>query len=96
MEVMQVGNEKLERAKERVKTLKEFRIHVFVFAAVNPFLALLNYMTTGWEYLWFLFATIGWSIGLLIHAVVVFDLNPFFGKGWEEQKIKEFMNEDKD
>ena len=44
--------------------------------------------------MWFLWAAFGWGIGLTAHAVAVFNLNPFFGRDWEQRKIKEFMQEE--
>ena len=44
--------------------------------------------------MWFLWAAFGWGIGIIFHAIKTFNLNPFFGKGWEERKIKEIMRED--
>ena len=35
-----------------------------------------------------------WGIGLAVHALNVFSLNPFFNKEWEQRKIQQFMNED--
>jgi hypothetical protein len=63
----------------------------FVFIG---FLAALNYWTDQWRYPWFLWAAFGWGIGLVFHAIKVFGLSPFFGKNWEERKIKEYMEED--
>jgi hypothetical protein len=38
---------------------------------------------------------LGWGIGLLFHAMRVFNWFPFLNKEWEERKIKQFMEEDK-
>ncbi len=35
-----------------------------------------------------------WGIGLAFHAFSVFGTDYFFGKNWEENKIKKFMDED--
>lgn len=59
-------------------------------------MAVINYYTNGWSYAWFLWAAFGWGIGIVFHAVGVFQWNPFFNKDWEERKIKEFMDQDKD
>lgn len=90
-----IEQHKRERAKSRIGELKGYYIHLLVFVLVNLFLVLLNYMTSGWEYLWFLFPTLSWGLGLLIHTICVFGMNTFLGKGWEERKIKEFMDNDK-
>ena len=44
--------------------------------------------------MWFLWAAFGWGLGLLIHAIRTYNLNPFFGKQWEERKIKEFLEKE--
>jgi hypothetical protein len=36
-----------------------------------------------------------WGIGLAFHALGVFGNNVFFGKDWEERKIREIMEKDK-
>ena len=36
-----------------------------------------------------------WGIGLAFHAFGVFGQNILFGKDWEERKMKEFMDDDK-
>ncbi|WP_394750534.1 2TM domain-containing protein [Spongiimicrobium salis] len=95
MELMTtIEEEKRERAKNRVEELKGFYIHALVFVLVNPFLAFLNYMTTGWEPLWFIYPLLGWSLGLLIHGLCIFGVNPFLGKDWEQRKLREFMEEE--
>jgi hypothetical protein len=47
-----------------------------------------------WE--WQSFSTLGfWGIGLLGHWFSVFGRDIFFGKNWEEKKIQELMEKDK-
>ena len=82
------------RAKERVEELKKFYRNLTSYAIVISGLAALNYYVNGWSYMWFLWAAFGWGIGILFHAIGTFNLNPFFGKGWEERKIKEYMDKD--
>lgn len=82
------------RAKERVDELKKFYSNLWSYIIVISALALINYLNNGFSYMWFLWAAFGWGIGLFFHALKTFDLNPFFGRKWEEQKIKEFMKED--
>ncbi|GBF19989.1 MULTISPECIES: 2TM domain-containing protein [Arenibacter] len=82
------------RAKERVGAIKKFYMSLISYFVFIGFLAALNYWTDQWRYPWFLWAAFGWGIGLVFHAVKVFGLNPFFGKNWEERKIKEYMQED--
>jgi len=83
------------RAKERVDELKKFYSNLTSYVVVITGLAILNYYTNEWRYMWFLWAAFGWGIGLTFHAIRTFNLNPFFGKDWEERKIKEYMDDDK-
>lgn len=82
------------RAKERVDQLKKFYGNLTSYVVVITGLAVLNYYTNEWSYMWFLWAAFGWGIGILFHAIGTFNLNPFFGRDWEERKIKEYMDKD--
>ena len=82
------------RARERVEELKKFYGNLTSYIIVISGLAILNYWIDGWGYMWFLWAAFGWGIGLFFHALKVFNLNPFFGKDWEQRKIKEFMEDE--
>ena len=84
------------RAKERITEVKEFYSKLLRSVILIAFLAGLNYYTNEWRYMWFLWAAFGISIGLIFRASKVFGINPFLGKDWEERKIQEFMNEDKE
>ena len=83
------------RAKERVEGIKKFYFNLVTFVFVISLLAGLNYYADQWQYPWFLWAAFGWGIGLAFQAVKAFGFNPFFGKDWEERKIKELMDKDK-
>lgn len=85
---------KYVRAKERVEELKRFYGNLTSYVLVISLLAIINYWTNGWSYMWFLWAAFGWGIGLIFHAIGTFNLNPFFGKDWEERKIREIMDEE--
>ncbi len=82
------------RAKERVDGLKKFYGNLVSYVLVISLLAFINYWNNQWSYMWFLWAAFGWGIGIIFHAIGTFNLNPFFGKDWEERKIKEIMRED--
>ena len=82
------------RAKERVDELKKFYGNLTSYVVVISGLAILNYYLNEWRYMWFLWAALGWGIGILFHAIGTFNLNPFFGRDWEERKIKEYMDND--
>ena len=82
------------RAKERVDELKKFYGNITSYVLVISLLAGINYWTNEWRYMWFLWAAFGWGIGLLFHALKTFNLNPFFGRDWEQRKIREFMEDE--
>lgn len=82
---------KYYRAKERVAEIKKFYTSLMMYVIFISFLAALNYYTNQLRYAWFLWAAFGWGIGLVFQAAKAFEWNPFMGKGWEERKMREFM-----
>ncbi len=85
------SNAKYVRAKEKVDKIKKFYGNLTSYCVIIPALAIFNYLTSN-RLSWVFFPSIGWGIGILFHAMEVFDLNPILGKNWEEKKIKELMN----
>lgn len=94
MEKYKSEYERYEEAKKQVKEIKGFYVHLFIFIVVLIFLIFINLKYTP-EYLWFIWTLGGWGIGLLFHGLGAFKITPFFGKNWEEDKIKELMEKDK-
>lgn len=94
METQQVYiDDKLyKKAKERVDNIKGFYSNVLAYCIVIPCLAILNYNTTSFP--WIVFPAFGWGFGVLMHGMEVFGYNPLLGKGWEDRKIKEYMEDD--
>ncbi len=82
------------RARERVTQLKKFYSNLTSYVLVIGLLAGINYWSNEWRYMWFLWAALGWGIGIAFHAFQVFGFDPLFGRDWEERKIQEFMDED--
>lgn len=85
---------KYERARKRVKELKGFYRHLAVYLLVNAFLLVINLVTSPYE-LWFYWPLLGWGIAVLIHAASVFGGERFWGKDWEDRKIKEILEKDR-
>ncbi|MGB5418353.1 2TM domain-containing protein [Algibacter sp.] len=84
------------RAKKRVKALKGFYWHAFWYVAVNIFLITTIVSSGGHLWSFGTFSTaIFWGIGLGFHAIGVFGKNLVFSKSWEERKIREYMDNDK-
>ncbi|WP_209388739.1 MULTISPECIES: 2TM domain-containing protein [unclassified Chryseobacterium] len=79
-----------QKAATRVKELKGFYGNLTSYCLVISFLAVLNLLTSP-EYLWFLWPMLGWGIGIVAHAATTFGI----GKEWEEKKINQLMQEEK-
>ena len=82
------------RAKEKVEELKKFYSNLTSYLVVIPGLAIINYLTNGFNYAWFLWPALGWGIGLAFHAAKAFGWSPIFNRDWEERKIREYMDRD--
>jgi hypothetical protein len=86
--------EKYERAKKRVQNLKDFYTHLTVYILVNILLVIINLISFNGHW-WFFYPLLGWGIGLTAHGVSTLAYSRF-GAGWEERKIKEYMEKDKE
>jgi 2TM domain-containing protein len=83
-------------AYRRMKRIKGFYVHLAIFVLVNIFLIAINGSERAedgesfWH--WKTFSTaFFWGIGLFGHGLSVFCRDLFFGKNWEEKKIRELM-----
>jgi len=81
---------KMVHARERVASIKEFYDNLLRMIVILAFLATVNYFTS--DFPWVIFPAIGMSIGLLFNYFKTYNQNVFLGKGWEERKINELMN----
>lgn len=91
--------DKYAKAQRKVKKLKGFYNHLMIYILVNIFIFFLNVndLKPGESYfkLENFFTAFFWGIGLLFHGLSVFGGNIFFGKSWEDKKIKELMEKEK-
>ncbi|MBF4465476.1 2TM domain-containing protein [Flavobacterium sp. LC2016-12] len=83
------------QARKKVKEIKDFYQHLAVFILVTIMLLVINLMTSP-EYLWFIWCILGWGVGVLFHGLKAFGVSPFFNKEWEERKIREFIEREKE
>ncbi len=89
-----MNDEKYERARKRVRDLKDFYRNLISYAAINVMLIIINLVTSPGS-LWFYWVTIFWGIAVLLHAIKVFVLKgKFLGEEWEERKVKEIMEKE--
>lgn len=94
-----ISNEEYYAAYKRVKRIKGFYTHLIVYVLVNSYLVVDQcFDDNSFESLFQLhtYSTpFFWGIGLLAHGMSVFGRELFFGNNWEERKIREIMNKDK-
>lgn len=96
--IMENRNQEEERyykAKKKVNEIKSFYGNLTAYIVVNTGLLVINLLTSP-DDLWFYWPMIGWGIGLAIHGMKAFNYMPFLGQDWEERKIKEFMDKEKE
>lgn len=84
-----------EKARKRVEEIRGFYTHLLIYILVNVGLFILNLVTSRGDF-WFYWPLFGWGIGILAHALSVFGPRRLWGSDWEERKIKELMDKDRD
>jgi hypothetical protein len=88
---------KYQEAVKRVKRIKGFYTHAAVYVVINIILLVVNGQNSSEGFFhWKNFATaIFWGIGLVAHGFSVFVPTMILGKDWEDKKIKELMEKEK-
>ena len=101
---------KYERAKKRVEEVKGFHKHLMAYVVINIIIFLAHIRIFdffavekghdayfgdwfGWNVL---LTPLLWGIGLAFHAWRVFGRKTGFMRKWEERKIQELMDEEKE
>ena len=99
MEPNYYEQERYDRAKKRVKKITGFYSHALVYMVINLIVVVINIqqLDAGESYFhWKNFVTLFfWGIGLFAHGLSVFLPYAILGKDWEERKIKEFMEKER-
>jgi sensor histidine kinase YesM len=90
-EKIEDGDKAYKKAKKRVEEIKGFYSNLISYCIVIPFLIFIN-LTTNSRNHWFWFPLLGWGIGVATHAFQVFGV----GESWQEKKIREIMNKNRD
>lgn len=93
-------DENFKAAQKRVKDIKGFYIHLIVYLFVNIALFVTDNNFTelkenGFEISNF-YTALFWGIGLAAHWASVFGSGLFLGNKWEEKKIREIMDKDRE
>ncbi len=94
METKYNNEERYYQAKKQVEEIKGFYGHLATYIVLNIIFFVMNMMTSPND-LWFYWPALGWGMGVFFHAMKVFGFMPFFNKDWEERKIKELMEKEK-
>ncbi|ESU26257.1 signal transduction histidine kinase LytS [Flavobacterium limnosediminis JC2902] len=79
------------RAKKRVEAIRGFYGSLISYCIVIPILIFINLKFSS-KFQWFWFPMLGWGMGLVMHGFGVFG----YGSRWEERKIREILNKDKE
>ena len=78
-------DEQYIEAKRRVEARKGFYVHLFFFVLLNIiFLA-----AVGWDFLW---VTVFWGIGVVLHGASVFFSASDWVKSWEHRAIQKELD----
>jgi hypothetical protein len=84
-------HEKAARAAKQVEALTGFYIHLIVFVLVIAVLLVVNWLATP-DIWWVQWPFLGWGIGVVAHALVVYGSMPNFITRWQLRKIKELKD----
>ncbi len=87
-------------AQKRVKDIKGFYIHLVVYLFVNVALIIADINIKSFKDIEFeisnFYTPFLWGIGLTAHWASVFGPGVLLGKNWEEKKIKEIMEKERE
>ncbi len=94
-----IEQERYERAAKRVKKIKGFYTHAAVYVIINIMIVIINIQNLNEGESYFkhenFLTAFFWGIGLLAHGLSTFMPDFILGKDWEERKIKELMEKEK-
>ena len=92
-------NMALEMARYRVRKIRRFYTHLFIFSIVGLIYIVNNYFEVPFNFL-----PIGrinktfmwiWTLIIVVQGVRLFFRENVFGTDWEQRKTQEFLNKDK-
>jgi hypothetical protein len=78
-------DERYQEARRRVDAKKGFYVHAFFFVVINAILL----GVVGWDFLW---ATVFWGLGLVLHGASVFFSGSDWVKRWEHRAIQKELD----
>ena len=87
MQPEQATSAREKEAIEHVRKLNGFYQHLITYLIVIAGLLIANLILTP-DYLWSLWAALGWGIGIASHAVRTFKPFTLFGPEWEKKQVE--------
>jgi len=94
MEHIDKQSSSYDDAVARVAEIKKFYSKIIKYVVFILFFTVLSYWNNNEVSNWVLWVAFLWGIMLVFKAFKVFYFNPFFGKKWEERKIKKIMDQE--
>ncbi|MCJ7472261.1 MAG: 2TM domain-containing protein [Actinobacteria bacterium] len=89
-----VDEKDYKRAQKRVADIKKFYSDLIGYVVIITILFIIDLFTTPGEW-WFYWVALIWGILVILHAVKVFAFRSLDSKKWEEDKIKEILDKEK-
>lgn len=87
MEAKTKLSDKVIKIIEHVKDIKDFYSHLINYGIVVGAFFIVNLLTSP-NYIWAWWIAFGWGIGVISHALSIFEITNFFGADWEKRQIK--------
>ena len=95
-------HERERTIRKRVHRIAEFYQHGMMYvlvigllAGANAF-AIYNGTPAGrWQTWWVIWPALGWGIGVIAHGITVLPVWGFFSHEWEDRKVKELMERER-
>ncbi|MFQ5954356.1 MAG: 2TM domain-containing protein [Kiloniellales bacterium] len=81
-----------QRAYKRMKAVQAFYAHLTAYTGVNLMLFFVDFFTGSG--IWFFWPLLIWGAAIALHASITFRWLPFYGREWEEAKVRRFMEEE--
>lgn len=70
-----------------VRQIRRFYYSVMIYVVVISLLVAINLLTRP-QFLWAVFPAAGWGFALLMRALLLFDVLPWFGPEWERRLVE--------